>query len=341
MLQQKVCKAKWRLMLAKVLLTFSLVIVLKFNHFAQQNKLVVYSAGDTILYDLTYKSYDSLTNNILQAFYAQDSSVLAIEKKYYNGKQSGITTAYYPSGKKMLSMVYRYGEKHGDWTYFNEDGKILIKASYRNDLKNGYYVDFIRNFRGRYWNDKKHRKWEYNVGSAAYRKLYFNRGKLVSNPNMMYRYRTIVNKQGKEEEINNQEIQRKHILTNIYDTVLLPNDSGEMIKHPIKFIEDNGYSHPNQQQAVFESNPNQSAVVRFVYQGKINGLYKMYYPNGNIYRYYHYKNGELHGDWKEYRSNGSLKTRGNYYFGKKHGSWLIDLNSKNFKKEKYKKGSLK
>lgn len=157
----------------------------------------------------------------------------------------------------------------------------------------------------------------------------------------MYRYRTIVNKQGKEEEINNQEIQRKHILTNIYDTVLLPNDSGEMIKHPIKFIEDNGYSHPNQQQAVFESNPNQSAVVRFVYQGKINGLYKMYYPNGNIYRYYHYKNGELHGDWKEYRSNGSLKTRGNYYFGKKHGSWLIDLNSKNFKKEKYKKGSLK
>ncbi len=340
-MQQENYKAKWHIMLARIIISLFLSLVLMSNFFAQQSKIAVFEDGDTTYYDLVYRSNDSLKNNVLKAYYALDTSVQAIEKKYYNGKQSGITTVFYPSGKRMLSIVYQYGLKHGDWTYYNQEGEILIKASYRNGFKHGYYVDFIKNYRGRYWKGKKHRRWEYNVGSAAYRKLYYNRGLLVSDPNMMYRYRSIVGKKSIKGKVEAKETQTAEHLENLHDTLLLPDDSGKLMKYPIKFIENNGYSHPNQQQAVFEANTNQSAVVRYVYQGKINGLYKVYYPNGNIYRYYHYKNGDLHGDWKEYRPDGTLKTRGNYYYGKKHGSWLIDLNTKNFKKEKYKKGSQK
>lgn len=56
--------------------------------------------------------------------------------------------------------------------------------------------------------------------------------------------------------------------------------------------------------------------------GKINGLRKDFYENGNIESEYFKLNGELNGSFKSYYSSGKLSLTGNYLNGKKHGIFV-------------------
>jgi len=53
--------------------------------------------------------------------------------------------------------------------------------------------------------------------------------------------------------------------------------------------------------------------------GKLNGLHKYYYPEGQLYLEVHYKDSIAHGITKQYFKNGQLFEEVNYVNGAKHG----------------------
>ena len=93
--------------------------------------------------------------------------------------------------------------------------------------------------------------------------------------------------------------------------------------------------------AFYSEFPEQKAVVKYVYSGYINGVYKIYYPNGFLYQHANYSGGLLDGEWKEYSPEGILRVRGKYSNGKRSGRWEYNLRTKDYKKEVYRNGVLK
>lgn len=309
--------------------------------FTQPSRMKVYYPDDTLVFDLIYENTDSIENGKLTAFYKEKPYQIAYEKNFYFGKQSGVYKSYYPSGRIMIFSVYQAAKLHGDWAYYGPDGKLRQKAKYREGKLEGFYINRIEHYQGRYRNGKKHGKWEYNVGTAAYRKVFYEDGKLSANPSILDKMKDLVSLSTKDssQSIDGNKVEK---LYQQFDTLLLVDKEGDSAKsYPVRYISPDSINHPTLQKAVFVHNKYQTAVVKYVYMGKLNGLYKIYYPNGNIYRYAHYDFGKLDGDWREYAPNGELRIRGKYKEGKKHGKWMINIGSKDYYTEKYKEGELK
>ncbi|MEQ8908463.1 MAG: hypothetical protein RIC95_04695 [Vicingaceae bacterium] len=312
-----------------------------FSVIAQPEKINVYYPDDTLEFDLIYKDLDSLKNGELKAYFKEKPYQVAYEKHYYYGKQSGIYKEFYPSGRLMILAIYQAGKMHGDWTYYGPDGLVRQKAKYRNGKRHGFYINRVKHFQGRYKNGKKHGKWEYNVGTAAYRKVFYEEGKLTSKPTVFEKMKDLVDLNSKDSS-QSVDGERKEVPYRKFDTLMLPVIGEDILKsYPVRYVSPDSMDHPTLQKAVFMENQNQTAVVKYIYQGKLNGLYKIYYPNGNIFRYAHYDYGKLDGDWKEYSPDGSLRIRGKYREGKKHGKWMINIGTESYRKEKYKQGKLK
>jgi len=73
--------------------------------------------------------------------------------------------------------------------------------------------------------------------------------------------------------------------------------------------------------AVFASDTSQIAIEKsYTNHGK-GGLYKTYYPNGNLKIKTVYAKDKLNGEWTYYDSNGKIKTKGEYQGGVKDGFW--------------------
>lgn len=315
---------------------------------AQQTKMKIYYPDDTLEVELIYKSLDSLETGKLQAYFKDEPSILAYEKNFYYGKQSGQYKEYYPSGRLMIFAIYQVGKLNGDWTYYGTDGAVRIKAQYRNGIKHGYYADRVAHMQGRYKDGVRHGKWELNVGSAAYRKVWYSEGKLTSKPALLTRAKDLVDfskEKGESGELKSDsslKSESQDLYFNTYDTLYLPAKNTDSLKaYAIHYLPADSIFHPSMRQAVFVDNPQQTAVVLYIYEGKQNGLYKVYYPNGNIYIYAKYHYGRLEGDWKEYNAYGSLKIRGRYREGKRHGKWMFNIGQKDYYTKKYKDGELK
>jgi antitoxin component YwqK of YwqJK toxin-antitoxin module len=61
--------------------------------------------------------------------------------------------------------------------------------------------------------------------------------------------------------------------------------------------------------------------------GMINGLSKVFYPEGGLSELHYYKNGIKDGLWEQYYLDGKLKLRGAYKSGEKQGAFKTWYNS--------------
>ena len=77
--------------------------------YSQQKFHQVIEEGDTTIYNLKYHSLDSLEKGELSAYFKENSDQVAIYKKYYLGKQSGVTKTYFPNGTVYEVIVYQNG----------------------------------------------------------------------------------------------------------------------------------------------------------------------------------------------------------------------------------------
>jgi antitoxin component YwqK of YwqJK toxin-antitoxin module len=78
----------------------------------------------------------------------------------------------------------------------------------------------------------------------------------------------------------------------------------------------------------FFSESNGTLVSQETYQaGLINGLSRVFYPEGGLSELYNYKNGIKDGLWEQYYLDGKLKLRGVYKAGDKQGPFKTWYNS--------------
>lgn len=73
-----------------------------------------------------------------------------------------------------------------------------------------------------------------------------------------------------------------------------------------------------------------------------HGLFRHYYPNGQLASEGHYDNGFKVGLWSDYHENGTLAAEGQYDSGKMHGAWHYWDDSGNAEQdEHYEQGTQK
>lgn len=73
--------------------------------------------------------------------------------------------------------------------------------------------------------------------------------------------------------------------------------------------------------AVFANNPAQIAIEKSYTRGVQNGIYNVYYPNGQLKVKTVYANNKLNGEWTWYNPEGTILVKGIYVNGIKHGFW--------------------
>jgi len=327
-------------------LIFILLCLLSADLLAQQMKIQVFEGDSTRIHPLIYKRLDSLEQQKLTAYYAADTTQIAFVKNFFYGKQSGIFKSYYPDGSLMELSIYQNGKRNGDYTRYNREGEVVIKARYKEGKLHGFWIDREKQIQGRYRNGLRHGKWEFYKHTAAYIKRYYKHGKLIDDPSFFsFINFDFLKGNGSRstdsipEGMGNQ-LQKKAVPEPKIDSLTIKSTQG-IKQYQIRYLSRDSISHPTMRKAVFSHKPKQVAVVKYIYQGKLNGLYQEFFPNGNTYRYANYSYGVLHGKWREYDETGKLIIKGNYRDGEKHGSWHYFPDTKKHYKEKYRRGEKK
>lgn len=79
--------------------------------------------------------------------------------------------------------------------------------------------------------------------------------------------------------------------------------------------------HYTKKVAVFANDTSQIAIEKSTNKNGNSGLYKIFYPNGNIKIRTVYANNKLNGEWTFYDPKGIIIIKGNYEGGVKDGYW--------------------
>jgi hypothetical protein len=128
-----------------------------------------------ITYKVIYKETVGDYFQLKRAVFADDTSVIAIEKNYSNGIQNGITRVFYPSGKLRIKAIYGNAKLQGEWTLYDENGIIDIKGVYNYGIKDGYWAYKSQKTYGRYSNGVKHRNWvKKDINNVKHKAFYWN-----------------------------------------------------------------------------------------------------------------------------------------------------------------------
>lgn len=135
---------------------------------AQPDTLLVPS-GDTLYrFAVVYGPMQQSEQFKRIGHYAQDTAAVAVQLDYKRGRPSGVYRAFFPDGKPLIFAVYGYGSLHGDWTEYDEFGRVTIKGQYRDGLRDGTWAFRTEGIVGHYKDGKRHGKWKY-----------YERGRLV------------------------------------------------------------------------------------------------------------------------------------------------------------------
>lgn len=311
---------------------FFLLFQFAFSALAQQNTLVVIESKDTSIYEIIYQDLDSLSESKLIGFFKEMPAQKAIQKRYYLGKQSGKEYTYFPSGEVYELSIYQNGKRDGDYSRYNSLGELVIKARYGNGELSGFYINRKEHYQGKYSKGLKHGKWEYNVGFPNYYKEFFKQGKRIEKRQVIPDDLKIFNRKRIEIEAGPKSPHE--------DSILVPMN-GDSTWFKLKYVSQDSLAHPAMRKAYFKDFPKQLAHTKYVYNGYVNGMYKVYFPNGQLYLFANYTAGLLDGNWKVYDDNGVLKTKGKYLDGKKVGVWKVNLGTNQERKEVYRSGVLK
>ena len=118
----------------------------------------------------------------------------------------------------------------------------------------------------------------------------------------------------------------QHIAIPVNDTI---------VEYPV-IIKTKGDSLKYFELAYYKNDTSKLAWKKLINNDKIIGVYKVYYPNGKLYKKVVYDlSGKKNGIYQEWDSNGNLIVYGQYKNGLKNGTWQYHK-EKRF--EVYKKG---
>lgn len=128
---------------------------------AQPDTLYVTSGDSTYSYPVIYDPIRPLDQFQRIGRYAFDTTRVAVQLDYKRGKPSGVYRAFYPDGKPLIFAVYGWGSLNGDWTEYDEFGRVTIKGQYRDGQRNGTWAFRTQGILGHYKDGLKSGKWKY------------------------------------------------------------------------------------------------------------------------------------------------------------------------------------
>ncbi|MCB0764895.1 MAG: hypothetical protein R2815_01020 [Flavobacteriales bacterium] len=127
---------------------------------AQPDTLYVTTGGSTDAYAIVYDAPTPSEQYKLIGRYAFDTTLVAVKLDMKRGKPSGVYRAFYPSGAPLIFAVYGYGTLHGDWTEYDESGRVTLKGQYRDGLRDGVWSFRNAGILGHYRKGRMHGKWK-------------------------------------------------------------------------------------------------------------------------------------------------------------------------------------
>lgn len=97
---------------------------------------------------------------------------------------------YYPDGKKEMEGSYKNDQRHGDWTYWYDNGNVWSQAFFRKGIRDGiskvYYKDGKIKIEGMYRNGKMIDEWRYydHEGQVIKKIKYNKKGEMVGQEDL-------------------------------------------------------------------------------------------------------------------------------------------------------------
>lgn len=145
---------------------------------AQPDTLYVPSGDTTYAYPLVHAPLSDAEAFVRTSRYAFDTARVAATVSYRRGKPSGVYRAYYPDGRPLIFAVYGWGSLHGDWTEYDEQGRITLKGQYRTGRREGTWSFRDQGVVGKYKDGLPHGKWRYYEDGRLARTEKWYKGKL-------------------------------------------------------------------------------------------------------------------------------------------------------------------
>lgn len=135
--------------------------LLAFHAQAQPDTLYVPSGDSIYAFAIVYDPVEPAEQYKMIGRYAHQSDRIAVSIDFKRGKPSGIYRAWYPNGTPLIFAVYGWGSLNGDWTEYDEFGKVATKGKYRDGLREGTWAFRKEGIVGSYSKGLKHGKWKY------------------------------------------------------------------------------------------------------------------------------------------------------------------------------------
>ena len=143
----------------RLLLTVLLLFALRAS--AQPDTLYI-ASGDTVYpHAVVYEPLREAEQFKRRGWYAFDTARVAVELDYKRGRPVGVYRAYFPDGKPLIFAVYGWTGLHGDWTEYDEFGRVVVKGQYRDGQRSGTWAFRDQGIVGHYRDGLKHGKWKY------------------------------------------------------------------------------------------------------------------------------------------------------------------------------------
>ncbi len=258
------------------------------------------------------------------------------EGEYIQGELHGPLTVYFFDGSKMMEKNYEHGTLSGAYTEYHYGGQVNVKGQYKWGEADGVWKYYSKE-------GKLYREETYVAGQLSGKQFYYHDNGKV------------------EMEIDYKD-------NEVHGSLKRYAETGELAgviyyKHDMEtsysYLDKNGQLVPaiplpggTGKVVTYYSNGNKSAEMEYI-DGKTNGLYKLYHPNGKTWlqttdefglttgkQTEYYNNGNLKseynnycnnsdGPFKKYHENGKVKEDGTYFNGEENGTFkYYDANGK-------------
>lgn len=202
---------------------------------------------------------------------------------YSQGSLEGFSYYFHTSGNVWKIVPYHNNEVNGTMEIYKDSGELLQKVSYSKGLKNGESY--------RYWNDSQVASYElFNNGKLEKGEYFDKEGQSITEINSGDGYRAIF---GKEAVCELQTYKDGYL----DGQVQVYNPQGKLkriyhIKNNIKNGEETEYYVD--ENAISEEEPKPKLSFNW-YEGKVHGIARTWYPNGNLESQREMANNEKNG----------------------------------------------
>lgn len=235
--------------------------------------------------------------------------------QYYNYSAVPSLIYYYSSGKKLKTIQYKNGRKHGETIVYHEDGSVLMKGKYEYGKPvSGDFGEVLN------WDDYKMNQSDIEADRAE--PIRMTEGVIVRDEANTAKKKQIIKK--KTFWINSKQLAQE-IWYNIVNDYTEPfkqinyDTSGKVLQTINendfeKYGRDisNGvlydYYFQNKFAVALKSKTNYK-------DGQKNGEEIQYFPNGKVFKIVKYTDGEEQGDQTEYNADGTIKSKRIYKDG--------------------------